>query len=219
MKRIIIFLILLVCLFTACDFHKYKISLVDAAFNGNKEAIEYNLHHGKSPNQKDKSGNTPFIAATLGKHQEIMFMLKESGADINAMNNEGLSALFLAILSKDKNLVKTLIDLGVDVNIYSKEKDTPFMNITPLMQAIIQKDVDMVKLLIKSGANVNSNSPTELSPLTYAFQVQANTEQPEIIDALIKAGANPYVLLRTKECTIQEFPIKKVGKKYIMLRN
>ena len=53
-------------------------------------------------------------------------------------------------------------------------------------------DVDIIQALLKGGANPSfRNGPSELEPLHIAAQ---ETSYPEVITALISAGANPEVL-------------------------
>ncbi len=63
------------------------------------------------------------------KNEEIVQELIERGADINAMNNSGITALMSASFNGHIEVVKELIKRGADVNarktalIYAKNQD------------------------------------------------------------------------------------------------
>lgn len=80
----------------------------------------------ENPNQKDKNGKTPLMAAIKnGNDWEIRSLLK-SGADVNAKDNEGWSALMYAIRYQNNlEFVNILIQNGADVNSKNKYGATP----------------------------------------------------------------------------------------------
>jgi ankyrin repeat protein len=76
--------------------------------------------------------------------------LIEKGADVNAKDNEGITALMYAVAFEHPEMVKLLIDAGADVNAKDNE------GITALMVASFEGYTDIVELLIKAGAKENS---------------------------------------------------------------
>jgi len=60
------------------------ISIGEAAFKGNIEAVKQHLDAGADVNAKDENGFTPLHYATLGGHKEIAELLIAEGADVNA---------------------------------------------------------------------------------------------------------------------------------------
>lgn len=80
----------------------------------------------ENPNQKDKNGKTPLMTAIKnGNDWEIRSLLK-SGADVNAKDNEGWSALMYAIRYQNNlEFVNILIQNGADVNSKNKYGSTP----------------------------------------------------------------------------------------------
>lgn len=56
--------------------------------------------------------------------ENIVQTLIEHGANINATNNDGESALLLAAAKGSENMVKLLIENGADVNIINKKNES-----------------------------------------------------------------------------------------------
>jgi len=80
-------------------------------------------------------------------------------------------------------VVKLLVDLGADVNQQSGELGTS------LHLAAERGDLPMVQFLIEHGANVNANKDHGSGPAP--LQVALFNKKPDIVDALIAAGAKP----------------------------
>ena len=57
------------------------------------------------------------IKAAKANDKETVKLLIEAGADINAKNNDGYTALMLASWNGHKDVVKLLIEAEVDVNV------------------------------------------------------------------------------------------------------
>jgi len=83
-----------------------------------------------------------FQAAFEGNTSKIEKLIKK-GADVNAKNKAGVTALMLAAVNGHTDIVKLLLDKGADVNV--KDKDGK----TALMYAADRGHTDIVKLLRK----------------------------------------------------------------------
>ena len=92
-------------------------------------------------------------------------MLVEAGATINAVDENGDSALVYALKDNDKkfyDIAQYLVEKGANPNIkFSQSKK---YNI--LMDAIEQNKTDYALLLIQKGVNVSHISPDKLSLTT-----------------------------------------------------
>ena len=66
-------------------------------------------------------GGTALIVAALFDRAEIVKLLCDAGADVNARNEEGETALIWAAMGGKIEIVKILIDAGADVN--AKDND------------------------------------------------------------------------------------------------
>ena len=73
-----------------------KISLHQAAKDGNTEAVKHHMAAGVDVNAKNNLGGTPLHEAAASGHKEIVEVLVTKGADVNA-NIGGWTPLHLAV--------------------------------------------------------------------------------------------------------------------------
>ena len=86
-----------------------------AAYHGEVEAVKKLLQRGADPNIADLRGDTPFhLAACAGGCQatQCLASLLQVGADIDACNVWGGTALILSIRYRGRNSLKFLLDSG-----------------------------------------------------------------------------------------------------------
>ena len=100
-------------------------ALLDAAWDGNIEAVKQHLDAGADLNAKDGGGETPLHAAVFKGHKEIVELLIEKGADVNAKAGFGSTPLHDAAFSDLKEVTELLIANGADVNAKNDEGGTP----------------------------------------------------------------------------------------------
>ena len=74
------------------------ISIVDAAKEGNIEAVKQHLAAGADVNAKTESGWTPLHVATSRGDKEIAELLIAEGAEVNAKNDLSFTPLDTAII-------------------------------------------------------------------------------------------------------------------------
>lgn len=112
--------------------------------------------------------------------------LIKDGAQVNAVDTWGQTALLLAAREGDVETARTLLRAGADV-------DGRGGALTPLGQAALRGHTHMVRLLLRSGASVDAAGLNELTPLVTAVKLN----HPEVVRLLLKAGANTQVKDRT----------------------
>lgn len=98
-------------------------------------------------------------------HKEDMLTIKtyiNSGADINARYDEGLTALMIASGRGNEKILDLLLQNGADVNLKSND------GATALFFASMNGHTNIVYTLIKNGADVNIKTNNGLTPLMIA---------------------------------------------------
>lgn len=118
---------------------------------------------GANVQAKSKLGNTPLIlAARKAGNSPTVNRLIERGADVNAANMYGSTALMAAAAAGDMDSVRLLLDAGADINA------RPNMNVdgfifgggrTPLMWTAFLGNEPLAKLLLERGAKVEAFTP------------------------------------------------------------
>ncbi len=104
----------------------------------------------------------------------------QEGADLNATNENGETALLLAAKKGDSKTVRLLINSGADINIRK------YGGKTALDLAIENGHSQVVKILLDSENNVNVLKSSDNSPLFVA----AEKNYIEIVKLLLDAGIN-----------------------------
>lgn len=153
----------------------------NAIKQGDNESLKLMISHGIDIKLHDK--HNPLVVEAAGvSTPEILRFLHQLGADINAVNHVGSSALERAVGYNKIENVQTLIELGIDINIYGGGA---------LRYAAWKGNKDIVDLLLKQGANINyrqrdtvfSNCPT---PIISATQMN----HFDVVNYLIANGAD-----------------------------
>jgi hypothetical protein len=90
--------------------------------------------------------------------------LLAEGADVNARDQSGESALLLAVLNCSEGLVRSLLEAGAEVNVIGSEGETP------LIRAAARGKTEVVRLLLAYGADVNAKSEFGRTALSAAKQ-------------------------------------------------
>ncbi len=107
-------------------------------------------------------------------HTDIVGVLLDSGADINAVSKNKFVATPLqsALAMGWSDTAKLLIARNANVNCRGDE------GFTPLHEAASSGQLEIVKLLLERGANINAKSDSGKTPLTIALEFkQTETEK------------------------------------------
>ncbi|KIE04664.1 hypothetical protein NF27_GU00010, partial [Candidatus Jidaibacter acanthamoeba] len=113
---------------------------------------------------------------------KIISLLIKYGADVNKVNEEKQSAIFVASARGIKTVDK-LIKKGADVNIFDNEGRTPLHIVADRRG---WNNIDTIVKLIKAGAEVNKPDNEGLTPLHLAVM----RENLEVVRLLAEEGAN-----------------------------
>jgi hypothetical protein len=128
------------------------ISIHDAAYDGNIEAVQHHIAAGTDVNAKNKYGLTPLHYAA---NKEIAELLIAEGADVNAKDDNGSTPLHGAAVGGSKEVGELLIAKGADVN--AKQKGGG----TPLYLAIQFKEPETADLIRKHGGKTGEELKVE----------------------------------------------------------
>ncbi len=150
--------------------------LYDAALNGHSELCRLMLKHGAKPNVSTEEGPILFKVA-IGGNLEIVKVLVENGAEIDATNSEDRTALQGASNNGHKAVVAYLLENGADVH-HGIEHGS-----TAIHLAASYGFSEIVQLLIDNGADVQRPSSSGWTPLHLCY------DYPEMTQLLLKNGA------------------------------
>ena len=109
-------------LFGVKEFDSKRVSsaqdLSGAVFIGDLAAVKRALTDGADPNARDpQSGSTMLSIAALMGHTEVVALLLENGADVNAKSRDGGTALHAAAFLGRAETVKLLLEKGADTTL------------------------------------------------------------------------------------------------------
>ncbi|MDX2321739.1 MAG: ankyrin repeat domain-containing protein [Moritella sp.] len=150
------------------------------------------LAAGANPNIKEEDGWTALHftvnKAKDAKHDlsELAKILVNAGTDINATNNNGSTALRLAVLNNKPATVDALLELKANPDIANND------GWTPLMTAVNNNNIAMVKVLLASDANPNLKEKDGWTALHFTVNNSEDTKHDlsEIALLLVNAGAD-----------------------------
>ena len=108
--------------------------------------------------------NLMLASGSGGDESEVRKLIK-AGADVNAKNNKGITALMLATVFDKNNIIKILIKAGANIN---AKDNTGF---TALMWASTKAEyVWTAESLIEAGANLNVKDNKGMKALKNLYQ-------------------------------------------------
>jgi len=98
---------------------------------------------------RDRDGSTPLHCAVWKGHEDVVALLVDAGADVNAHNENdhwGTTPLHAAAHANQSVIAQLLIDHGADINARDREGRTPLSHTT------FHKAKAVAKVLEKCGA-------------------------------------------------------------------
>ena len=107
----------------------------------------------------------PTLFFAIRKHASIEFIevLLDNGLNITDVDDDGLSAIDIAIKFKREDVISFCMDKGMDINATSRKS-----GITPILLASCFNNIEMVKLLLQHGADINTLDSNGMSAKDYA---------------------------------------------------
>jgi ankyrin repeat protein len=195
-------------------------ALMKAASNGDADMVQLLLARGADVNATDNDGQTALMKACVssqvsrnprkkskGKKKrkrssqvypegpdrvDIVQLLLARGADVNATDNYGQTALMVASMNGEADIAQLLIARGANVDA-TDEYDGE----TAFMMAAYNGEADMVQLLLDRGADVNATDNEGQTALMKAEQCDMTVMAQLLIARGAKGGKDALdVLLR-----------------------
>ena len=115
--------------------------------------------------------------------KETLQLIVDNGADVNAVNNDGETALLLACNAGQRESVDVLLEAGADASIVDVHGDT-------CLHKIFHRECDQesLQLLLDYGVSVNAaNSKNQT-----AYMLACDQGNEDAMYALENAGADLY---------------------------
>lgn len=176
-----------------------------AAQGGHLDIVELLVQSGADIQVQNRRGNTAMELAHSNGHSEVVLMLEksgaslhgdlfqaaaqgdaqdikrhiDSGANVNAVDDDQNTALHLALAAGHKDAAETLLKAGANVNALNKRHETP------LHKAVMTGEEDLLEILLQNGAEIEVPDRHGFTALHVAV-VFGNTG---IADKLLELGA------------------------------
>ena len=143
-------------------------------------------------NVRDSYGFTALMRAVSEKNLDIVKILLEAGADVNAKNSNGSTAL---IGARSDNIVKLLIEAGAEIDAQDSEGKTALMRVS---NEIPIDPMNKTKVLLEAGADVDIEDNKGKTALDHA----ADKKCFELVKLLMRFGDQPFEPKRMKRILV-----------------
>jgi hypothetical protein len=155
--------------------------LVKAAFNDDLAEMEKLLSQGTDANVLDRRMDTTALEQAVSHaNLKMVKALLDAGADINAEDRAGRTALMTLDEDATPDLVRALLDAGADVKARDDEGNSA------LAHAAAGSNAEVVRRLLDAGAKINLRNEEGRTALMLA----AEAGELENVRALVAAGAD-----------------------------
>lgn len=150
------------------------------------DVLKRMFKQGAGVNKRDKSdGSTVLHQAAKAGSRVLVWILLKQGADVNARDGFGRTALHLASESRQRSsqgVVELLIEKGAEINFQNNVGETA------LHLACWAMDRALVDTLLKNRADVGLAEKNGMTPLHVV--AHSSTDEKDIANALLECSAN-----------------------------
>jgi uncharacterized protein len=140
------------------------------------------------------AGPAPVADAAMARDREAVKALLKTGADVNAAQGDGMTALHWASRHGDAELTQMLLFAGANV-----KATTRLGGYTPLLMAAEQGHATVIAALLSGGADAKAANALGTTPLMLA----AASGNAQAVTTLVENGAE----LEAKEKTFGQTPL------------
>ncbi len=138
------------------------------------------LRHDADANTPNLLGEPPLHQAIRNQEPDLVGLLLDAGARLDARDASGWTALMKAAWANDADSVNRLVGKRAPVDTVSGD------GWSALDLAVSYADASVVQALLAAGANVKRANPTGFTPVMFAVA----RDDPAILDALVARGAD-----------------------------
>ena len=161
-----------------------KSALHTYAYKGLYTQCKFLLDNFANPDNKGFMEQTPLFDAVINNKPQIITLLFEYNADLNALNSEGLAPIMVACQNKYRQeSLLTLLKLGCNIEVQDNDLRRP------LSYAIKSNNRQFIDILLKRKCELNYQDANGVSPLMLA----AKYGQKETLRVLLTKGADIYL--------------------------
>jgi len=140
------------------------------------------------------AGPAPVADAAMARNRDAVKALLTNGADVNAAQGDGMTALHWAARNGDAELAQMLLFAGANV-----KAATRLGGYTPLMMAADQGHATVIAALVSGGADAKAANALG----TTALMLAAQSGNPQAVTTLVENGAE----IEAKEKTFGQTPL------------
>jgi ankyrin repeat protein len=140
------------------------------------------------------AASAPVADAAMSRDREAIKTLLKNGADVNAAQGDGMTALHWASRNGDAELTQMLLFAGANV-----KATTRLGGYTPLMMAAEQGHANVIAALLTGGADPKASNALGTTPLMLA----AGSGNAQAVTTLVENGAE----IEAKEKTFGQTPL------------
>ncbi|MGH9429838.1 MAG: ankyrin repeat domain-containing protein, partial [Terriglobia bacterium] len=179
-------------------------TLTVAVFRGDLPKVSALLAAGANPNAADKSNGVTvlMVAATYG-HTDIVRVLLEKGAKVDAQNREGATALMLASMQGHVETVRALLAKDANVNIKSNDGRTALSaatsgqheEVVELLKQAETKETSELRAAILEALEPDAQKRREMTERLEAAdkQIDQARQKIDLLKALQRADSTGQV--------------------------
>ena len=179
-------------------------AIINAAVQGNREAVERLIRGGANVGVRDQNGLTPLMHAAIYGYDDVVAVLLEAGAAVDVTCRKGCTALTYASHAGSVEAVRHLVTHGADLEHRSCVGDTPLYacacgSCHRSEDGVDWSDPDepcthhrVAAELINRGADANAASADGSTPLTVAV----SHRRADLVQLLLQSGAAPEAVDR-----------------------